>query len=71
MSYAKRRAKGETPDEAAGLIDRVSDTSLLIHRMELEKRIRNNILRLLLTDLEKLPASVILQLQRDLEEWSG
>lgn len=47
------------------------EMTILGHRMALEKRIREGVLKLLLCDLEKLPCTFILQLQRDLEEWNG
>ena len=46
------------------------EMTLLEQRVALEKRISHGILKLLLCDLEKLPAVVVLQLQRDLEEWN-
>lgn len=49
---------------------RAQEMTLLAQRMDLEKRIKHGILKLLLCDLERLPATVVFQLQRDLEEWS-
>ena len=47
------------------------EMTILEQCMALEKRITHGILKLLLCDLDKLPCSFVLQLQRDLEEWSG
>ena len=45
------------------------EMTILEQRMKLEKRITHGILKLLLCDLDKLSATFILELQRDLEEW--
>ena len=45
------------------------EMTLLAQRVELEERIKHGILKLLLCDLEKLPCTVLVQLQRDLEDW--
>ncbi len=45
------------------------EMTLLAQREKLRKRIEHGILKLLLCDLDKLSATFILQLQRDLEDW--
>ena len=47
----------------------VHDMPILVERQKLEGRIIRNIMMLLLCRLEELPCTVILQLQKDLEEW--
>jgi len=47
----------------------ITSMPLLVERQKLEWRITKNILMLLLCKLEEIPCTVILQLNRDLEEW--
>lgn len=42
---------------------------IMVEREKLRMRIRNNILKLLLCDLNKLSCIVILELKQDLKEW--
>lgn len=53
-------------------IEQIDDQAIMpimVERENLRIRIRNNILKVLLCDINKLSATVILELQRDLEEW--
>ena len=59
----------ERVNESSQQEEQTVEMTLLSHRMALEKRITHGILKLLLCDLDKLPATVVLQLQWDLEEW--
>jgi len=45
------------------------EMTILEQRIGLKKQIDQDILKLLLCDLDKLSATFILKLQRDLEEW--
>jgi len=47
------------------------EMTILEQRKKLEIRITYGILTLLLCDLEELSAKFVLDLQRDLEEWSN
>ena len=47
----------------------ITSMPLLVERQKLEWRITKNILMLLLCKLEEIPCTVILQLNRDLEDW--
>lgn len=53
-------------------IDQTQDQAvmpIMIQREKLKTRIRNNLIRILMCDLRKLSANVVLELQRDLKEW--
>ena len=49
----------------------IMDMPILVEREKLRKRIQGNLLKILLCDIERLPCTVILELEKDLEEWGA
>ena len=56
-------------EQLEGDIQAFKDTSLLVERENLEWRITKNVVILFMCKLEEIPCTVILQLDKDLEEW--
>ena len=46
----------------------IMDMPILVEREKLRKRIQRSLLKILLCDMERLPCTVILELEKDLEE---